>query len=198
MRMSPGLRRRALMSCLSFTVVALVLVPTVAEAKTLGRPVAYPLRHSFSMAVGLPGAGNHEPTDCYDIPGSGEYACRIVAGVEETGDKRNFFPSDSSVLEKGNEPTFGTTLVDKDGIQFEGCDVLDDWVWECDYASRMHVSGRHYESSGHVWRVFWSWQKHTQGQAGCAASIVGLWKVMTKGGFLGVLAACQNGPMERP
>lgn len=198
MRTSAGLGRRALVCCLSLTVLATAFVPMVAHAKTLGHPVAYPLRHSFSMAVGLPGAGKHEPTSCYDIRDSGEYACRIVAGVEETRDKRNFFPSADSVLEKGHDPTFGTTLVDKNGIQFEGCDVVDEWVWECDYAGRNHVSGRHYKSSGYVWRVFWSWQKHTQGQAGCAASIVGMWKVMTKGGFLAVLAACQNGPMERP
>ena len=198
MRTSPRLGRRALISSLSLAVAMVIGLPTVAPAKILGRPVEYPLRHSFSMAVGLPSAGKHEPTSCYEIPGGPEYPCRIVAGVEETGDKKNFFVSADAVLEKGSEPTYGTTLVNKDGIQFEGCDPIDDWSWECDYAGRMHVSGRHYKSSGYVWRVFWSWQKHTQGQAGCAASIVSLWKVMTKGGFLGVLAACQNGPMERP
>ena len=198
MRTSPGLGRRALISSLSLAVAVVVGVPTPAPAKTLGRPVAYPLRHSFSMAVGLPGAGKHEPTSCYDIPGGKDYACRIVAGVEETGDKRNFFLSDDAVLEKGNEPKYGTTLVNKDGIQYEGCDPIDEWSWECDYASRMHVSRQHYGSSGYVLQVLWSWQKYAGGQFGCAASLAALWTKIGPAAFVGMLHACQNGPMERP
>jgi hypothetical protein len=198
MRTSPGLGRRALISSLSLAVAIVIGVPTVAPAKTLGRPVEYPLRHSFSMAVGLPGAGKHEPTDCYEIPGGNDYACRIVAGVEETGDKRNFFISADAVLEKGSEPTYGTTLVNKDGIQYEGCDPIDEWSWECDYASRMHVSRQHYGSSGYVLRVLWTWQKYIGGQAGCAASLAGLWTRIGPAAFVGMLHACQNGPMERP
>jgi hypothetical protein len=199
MRTSPGLGRRVLICSLPVAVAVMVGVPTAAPAKTLGRPVAYPLRHDFSMAVGLPGHGKHEPTSCYDIHDEGgNYACRIVAGVEETGHKQNFFLSSDAVLEKGHEPTYGMTLVNKDGIQFEGCDPIDDWTWECDYASRMHVSGQHYKSSGYVWRVLWAWQKHTAGQVGCAGSLATMWTRLSAGGFLAVLAACQNGPMERP
>jgi hypothetical protein len=195
---SPDLGRHALISFLSFAVATVVGVPTIA-AKTLGRPVAYPLRHDFSMAVGLPGHGRHEPTSCYDVHDERDnYACRIVAGVEETGDKRNFFLSDEAVLEKGHEPTYGTTLVNKDGIQYEGCDPIDEWSWECDYASRMHVSRQHYGSSGYVLRVLWSWQKYVGGQFGCAASLAALWTRIGPAAFVGMLHACQNGPMERP
>jgi hypothetical protein len=77
---------------LCISVGGVVGLPTAAQATApLGRDVRYPLRHSFSMAVGLPGANKHEPTSCYDQHGGREYVCRIVAGVEETGDKRDFF-----------------------------------------------------------------------------------------------------------
>lgn len=75
-------------------------------------------------------------------------ASRIVAGVEETGDKRNFYVAENEVLSKASEPTFGGTLVDADGTQYEGCEVLDEWTYRCDYASRLHVSRQHYEA-GH-------------------------------------------------
>jgi hypothetical protein len=118
---SPRLRR-AFATVLCIGVGLVVGVPTAALARSpLGRDVQYPLRHSFSMAVGLPGAGKHEPTSCYDREGSGEYVCRIVAGVEETRDRRDFYVADhKDVLSKGSDPTFGETLVEANGIQYEG------------------------------------------------------------------------------
>lgn len=162
--------------------------------------VSYPLRHSFSMAVGLPGAGRHEPTSCYDIPETDDYLCRIVAGVEETGDRRNFFVRRDDGLDDSDDDTgtFGHLLIARDGVTYEGCHRWRSGDWFCDYASRSPVSRRHYDNNRFVLRVFWEWRKHTQGQAGCAAALSGLWN---KGGwraFLGLLDSCLNAPMERP
>ena len=168
------------------------------QAVPLGRDVSYPLRHSFTMAPGLPGAGKHEVTSCYDAAEGQDYFCRIVAGVEEVGDKRNFYVDARSVLEKGSEPTFGLTLVDANGTQFEGCDVVDDWTYTCDYASRLHVSRTHYQAGQWVLRVFWSWRKYTQGQAACAAAVSGFWQGAARKAFLTTLDNCLNAPMERP
>src|SRR5205807_4102121 len=66
MRLSPRFVERALASALCMTVGVAVGATTTAQAAPLGSDVSYPLRHSFSMAVGLPGAGKHEPTSCYD------------------------------------------------------------------------------------------------------------------------------------
>ena len=199
MHRSPKLSRRALASVLCISVGAVVGVPAGARSGTpLGRDVSYPLRHSFSMAVGLPGAGKHEPTSCYDKDGSREYICRIVAGVEETGDKRDFYVSDGDVLSKGSDPTFGGTLVDANGTQYEGCEVLDDWTHRCDYASRLHVSRQHYEAGHWVLNVLWSWRKYTQSQAGCAAALSGFWVGGPGKAFLALLENCLNAPMERP
>jgi len=196
---SPRLFRRALASVLCMSVGIVVGVPAGARASTpLGRDVSYPLRHSFSMAVGLPGAGKHEPTSCYDKGDSREYICRIVAGVEETGDKRNFYVSDGDVLSKGSDPTFGGTLVDANGTQYEGCEVLDDWTHRCDYASRLQVSRQHYEAGHWVLNVLWSWRKYTQSQAGCAAALSGFWVGGSGKAFLALLENCLNAPMERP
>jgi hypothetical protein len=120
-----------------------------------------------------------------------------VAGVEETGDKRNFLVAKADALDDGYNPTYGTALVARDGITYEGCWMYHD-NWFCDYQSREKVSGKHYESSGYVLRVFWAWKNHTQAQAGCATAMTaflagpGWWP-------FGVLVKdCLNGPMERP
>jgi hypothetical protein len=181
------------------TVGVVVGAPTLAQAAPLGSDVSYPLRHKFSMAVGLPGAGKHEPTSCYDKSAdSNEYLCRIVAGVEETGDKRNFFVAAKDVLSKGSDPRFGAALVDANGTQFEGCDAVDDWTYECDYASRLQVSREHYEAGHWVLKVLWSWRKYTQSQAGCAAALSGVWVGGPGKAFLALLENCLNAPMERP
>ena len=199
MHLPPGPLRRALVSVLCIGVAVVVGVPTAAQADApLGRDVQYPLRHAFSMAVGLPGAGKNEPTSCYDRDGSREYVCRIFAGVEETGDKRDFYLSEHDVLSRGSEPTFGGTLVDANGTQYEGCEVLDEWTYRCDYASRLHVSRQHYEAGHWVLNVLWSWRKYTQGQAGCAAALSGFWVGGPGKAFLALLENCPNAPMERP
>src|SRR5438067_5849156 len=95
--LSPRLARRALASVLCMSVGLVVGVPNAQASGPLGRDANYPLRHSFSMAVGLPGAGKHEPTSCYDRDGSREYVCRIVAGVEETRDRRDFYVTEHDV-----------------------------------------------------------------------------------------------------
>jgi hypothetical protein len=163
--------------------------------------VSYPLRHSFSMAVGLPGAGRHEPTSCYDVVGSdGHYLCRIVAGVEETGDRRNFFIPDEDALDDSDDESgrFGRQLVARDGIMFEGCKRWRSGDWFCDYASRRPVSRKHYDSDGYVLKVFWAWQSHTRGQAGCALAINAFWAKGFWSAFAPALNSCSNGPMERP
>jgi hypothetical protein len=102
------------------------------------------------------------------------------------------------VLSKGSDPTFGGTLVDANGIQYEGCEVLDEWTYWCDYASRLHISRQHYEAGHWVLRVLWSWRKYTQGQAGCAAALTGFWQGAARKAFLTMLENCLNAPMERP
>lgn len=43
-------------------------------------------------------------------------------------------------------------------------------------------------------KVLWEWGNHTLNQAECASSLAGYWGKV--GGFIGVLKACRNGPME--
>lgn len=160
-----------------------------------GPDVAYPLQHDFSMAVGLPGHGKNEPTSCYDGE-DGEYLCRIVAGYEETGDKRNFLVPAQDALDDDSHPTFGHALVARDGIQYEGCTQWRNGDWFCDYASRRHVARRHYEDKRWVLRVLWDWGKYTSGQAGCATALSGWWG--KTGGILVVSRGCLNGPLENP
>ena len=160
--------------------------------------VSFPLRHSFSMAVGLPGAGRHEPTSCYDVEEGKNYICRIVSGYEETGDKRTFFVSSNDVLEQGSDPSFGITLVDAKGTQYEGCAWFDPYTYWCDYASREQVSRQHYESGHWVLKVLWQWEKVTNGQFGCAAALSGLWSGPGGKAFLTLLRNCQNGPLMDP
>jgi len=84
---SPRFVQRVLVLALCMSVGIVVGAPTLAQAAPLGSDVNYLLRHSFSMAVGLPGAGKHEPTSCYEKnDGSHEYLCRIVA--RSRGDRR--------------------------------------------------------------------------------------------------------------
>lgn len=151
--------------------------PTDAQASTpLGRDLQYPLRHSFSMAVGLPGAGKHEPTSCYDRDGSREYICRIVAGVEETGDKRNFYVAENEVLSKASEPRFGGTLVDANGTQYEGCEVLgDDWTYGATTPVACTSAASTTRPATGSSNTLWSWRKYTQSQVGCAAALSGFW-----------------------
>lgn len=185
---------------LTLSLAVVTQQPAVAFKRRPGpaREVSFPLRHDFSMAVGLPGHGPHEPTSCYDVQNEKkEYVCRIVAGVEETGDRRTLFLAEKEVLSKGSEPKFGTTLVDRAGIQYEGCAWLDEY-WGCDYASRQQVSGWHYEQGNYVLNVLWSWQKYTAGQFGCAAALSGFWAGAGRKAFLALLQNCLNAPMERP
>lgn len=198
----PRVLSRPLSLTVSVAVLTLGLAPRPALAfKRRPGPalnVNYPLRHDFSMAVGLPGAGKNEPTSCYEVHNEEkEYICRIVAGVEETGDHRTFYPAENQVLSKGSEPTFGGTLVDRDGIQYEGCAWLEQH-WGCDYATRRQVSGWHYEKGHYVLNVLWSWRKDTQGQASCALALSGFGKGAGRKAFLAMLQNCLNAPMERP
>jgi hypothetical protein len=121
-----------------------------------------------------------------------------VAGVEETGDRRNFYLRGEDALDDGYDQTYGYELVARDGILYEGCGRWGDSGWQCDYASRRPVSRRHYDTSGtrYVLKVLWEWRKYTTGQLGCASALAGYWGKV--GGFIGVLENCLNGPMERP
>lgn len=212
MRPSPRPVQRALITVLCLVVGVTAMAP-IAQADTpiyptrdpdgdqAARPPDYPLRHDFSMVPGIPGHGEQEPTSCFDVVDRrGEYLCRIVAGVEETGEKRNFFVRREDALEDTDDQSgvHGRFLVGRDGINFEGCrqSRSDDWV--CDYASRQPVSRTHYSSSGYVLNVFWAWQKHTRGQAGCALAVSGFWNTGGWRAFIPMLDACLNGPMERP
>src|SRR5438309_3309263 len=140
MRPSPRLSLRALVSTLCVIVGVVAIAPIAQAATPLGGTPNYPLRNSFSMAIGLPGAGKHEPTSCYATSDNKDYLCRIVSGVEETGDNRTFYVAAKDVLVKDSDPTYGLNLVDAFGIQYEGCEVLDDSTYRCDYASRSHIS----------------------------------------------------------
>jgi hypothetical protein len=197
-------RDRSRLRSLAVSAVVLTLAFTAVDQRPAlafkrrpgpAREVSYPLRHDFSMAVGLPGHGEHEPTSCYDVHNEQkEYVCRIVAGVEETGDRRTFFLTEDEVLTKGSEPTFGTALVDRDGIQYEGCAWLDQY-YGCDYATRRQVSRDHYQSKGYVLNVLWNWARYTGDQASCALALSGLWSGIGGKGFLLLLNDCKNGPM---
>lgn len=198
MRRSPLFARRALVSAVCL-VIGLVAITPVAHAGTpLGGTPNFPLRHSFSMAVGLPGAGKYEPTSCYGTSDDKDYICRIVSGVEETKDNRTFFVNASQVLVKDSDRRHGLNLVEASGTQYEGCEVLDEWTYWCDYASRLHVSRHHYESGRWVLKVLWSWKNHTQAQAGCAAALSGFWAGAARKAFITMLENCLNAPMERP
>lgn len=70
--------------------------------------------------------------------------------------------------------------------------------WFCDYATREPVSRQHYQAGHWVLNVFWSWQKYTNGQLGCAAALSGFWKGTGRKAFITLLQNCLNGPMERP
>lgn len=198
MRPSPGLARRALVSMLCVVVGVIAISPIAQAAAPLGSTPSYPLRHSFSMAVGLPGAGKHEPTSCYATSDSKEYLCRIVSGVEETRDNRTFYVAASDVLVKGSDPRYGLNLVDVSGTQYEGCEVLDESTYWCDYASRRHIGRQHYEAGRWVLKVLWSWRKYTQGQAACAFALSGFWEGTARKAFFAMLDNCLNAPMERP
>lgn len=158
--------------------------------------VAYPLRHDFSMAIGLPGHGKHEPTSCYDGWDGKGYLCRIVSGYEQTGDKRNFLVRSQDALDNGLHPKFGHELISRGGIVYEGCTQWRNSDWHCDYATRKQVSNEHYGSDGWVARVFWKWENYIEDQAGCAAAITGLWGGLTGKGFLVFLKDCKNGPLK--
>ena len=198
MHSSPRSAQRAFVAALCLVVGAVAMAPLAQAATPLGGTPNFPLQHSFSMAVGLPGAGKHEPTSCYGSSDSKNYVCRIVSGVEETGDKRMFLVTANEVLVKGADPTYGLNLVDANGMQYEGCEVLDDWTYWCDYASRLHVSRQHYEAGHWVLNVLWSWRKYTQGQASCALALSGFWQGTSRKAFLAMLDNCLNAPMERP
>ena len=88
MQPSPRFAQRGFVTALCVVFGAVAMAPLAQAATPLGGTPNFPLQHSFSMAVGLPGAGKHEPTSCYGSSDSKDYACRIVSGVEETGDKR--------------------------------------------------------------------------------------------------------------
>lgn len=158
--------------------------------------VHFPLRHSFSMAPGIAGAAQNEPTSCFDVPGTDQYECRLVAGVEEIGDHRDFFVPHDEALSDGDHGQFGHQLVGRGGVIYEGCYKQVDYL--CDYQSRRPVSMQHYKADGYVWRVFWSWQKHTRGQAGCALALNGLWSTGGWRAWTAAIGDCMNGPMERP
>ena len=196
--------RRAIALC--FTALA-ILTPSVPASAgdvhgfTAGPDVAYPLRHEFSMVPGIRGHSKREPTSCFDVVDQpGQYLCRIVAGVEETGDKRNFLVRKEDGLDDSDDDTgrYGHHLVSRDGLAYEGCKQWRSGDWFCDYASRQPLSHTHYDSSGYVLNVFWAWQKHTRGQAGCALAINGFWATGGWRAFVPMLDACLNGPMERP
>jgi hypothetical protein len=150
------------------------------------------------MAVGLPGSGPTEPTSCYDITGTDDYLCRIVSGVEETGDDRNFFVAREDALDEGDGGVWGHLLTARSGLSYEGCRMWRTGDWHCDYASRFPVSREHYGENRFVLRVFWKWQEYVRGQAGCARALSGLWGKLERRGWLGLLDQCLNGPMERP
>jgi len=101
------------------------------------------------------------------------------------------------VLSKASDPRFGGTLVDVNGTQFEGCDAVDDWTYECDYASRLHVSREHYEAGHWVLRALWSWRKYTVSgwMRSRSLGILGRW---AREGVLALLENCLNAPMEWP
>ncbi|HEY3241625.1 MAG TPA: hypothetical protein VGL92_18840 [Acidimicrobiia bacterium] len=160
-----------------------------------GPDVSYPLRHDFSMAVGLPGHGEHEPTSCFDSWDGKGYLCRIVSGYEETGDKRNFLVRSQDALGNGAHPRFGYELISRGGVAYEGCSQWRNADWHCDYATRKQVSRDHYGSDRWVARVFWKWENYTEDQVGCTAAITGLWGGITGKGFLVFLADCDNGPL---
>lgn len=159
-----------------------------------GPDVAYPLRHDFSMAIGLPGHGKHEPTSCYDTWGD-NYLCRIVSGYEETGDDRNFLVRAKDALDNGPEPRFGHELTSRGGVVHEGCTQWRNGDWQCDYATRKQVDGEHYGSDGWVLKVFWDWAKYTGDQAQCAAALSGLWGGITRKAWLALINDCKNGPL---
>ncbi|MGH9043036.1 MAG: hypothetical protein ACRDZ3_22720 [Acidimicrobiia bacterium] len=187
---------------ITLSLLALPAAATPAAAAPLevltGPAVDYPLRHDFSMAIGIPGHGDREPTSCYDAWDHEGYLCRIVSGYEDTGDRRNFLVRSQDALANGSVAGYGDTLVSRDGIQYEGCRQWRNGDWHCDYATRRHVSRDHYDGSmnSYVLKVLWEWRKHTSGQVGCATALAGWWGKY--GRFVGVLDNCFNGPMERP
>jgi hypothetical protein len=183
---------------LSIAVGALPADAAPLMERLAGPDVSYPLRHDFSMAIGLPGHADNEPTSCYDAWDHEGYLCRIVSGYEDTGDRRNFLVRSQDAFVDGYDERYGSTLVSRGGVQFEGCRMWRNGDWHCDYATRRHVSREHYDTSGtrFVLKVLWEWRKHTQGQLGCASAVAGYWGKY--GRFLGVLENCLNGPMERP
>jgi hypothetical protein len=166
-----------------------------ALAASSGPDVAYPLRHNFSMVPGLSGHGKHEPTSCYESWDGEGYACRIVSGYEETGDRRNFLVRSQDGLSNGSHPQFGHELVTRGGIVYEGCRPWRNGDFHCDYATRKQVSDKDFGSKGWVARVFWKWENYMEDQVGCAAAITGLWGGVTGKGFLVFLADCDNGPL---
>ena len=80
-----------------------------------------------------------------------------MGGVEETGDRRNFFVRTGDALDDSAEETgtSGHLLIARDGIIYEGCHRWRSGDWFCDYSSRSPVSRKHYDSSGFVLKVFW-------------------------------------------
>lgn len=190
--------RRALSTFLSLATLA-VAFTLASERQALAAPsgpdVSYPLRHSFSMVPGIAGHGKHEPTSCYESWDREGYLCRIVAGVEETGDQRNFLVRSQDGLDNGPHPTHGHELTSRAGIVYEGCSRWRNGDWFCDYATRKQAPEKQFKEKGWVARVFWKWENYIEDQAGCAAAITGLWGGVTGKGFLAFLADCDNGPL---
>lgn len=123
------------------------------------------------------------------------YLCRIVAGHEETGYKRDFTIRGEDALDTGRDPKYGISLVSRGGYVYDGCRSVNGSDWACDYQTRKQVSREHYESKGYVAQTFWKWKDYIKSQAGCAAAITGLWSKAPSKGFLFFLGECNNGPL---
>jgi hypothetical protein len=109
---------------LSIAVGALPADAAPLMERLAGPDVSYPLRHDFSMAIGLPGHADNEPTSGYDAWDHEGYLCRIVSGYEDTGDRRNFLVRSQDAFVDGYDERYGSTLVSRGGVQFEGCRMV--------------------------------------------------------------------------
>ena len=164
--------------------------------------VGYPLQHDWGPAIAMPGWSGH-PHSCIDRSSTStarHSMCRVVKGIEERGDWRNWrvVATDGEMVAAQTHPTYGTVLVAEESADqvhaFEGCKARSYTEFECDYKILAIGTVDHGSSAiGFFFRKFKDWSLNMGNTAGCAGAITSIWygwSIKSAG-----LIACAEGPL---